>query len=303
MKIIVFKPYIEVLRKTFPNIEFYETDDECTDAEVLIGMKEHLTREKIEKLPNLKWIQSLITGFDLIDIKYIKERNILFTNAKDIYSVPIAEDVICRILMHNTNAMEYLNAQKKHHWIGKGALYRREFFGQTVGIIGTGSIGTEIAKRLQGFGVKVLGYKRTPVLSQPYFDEIYSGKKGFEYVMSNSDYIVVTVDLNKETYHMINMDNLKLMKKSASIINVARGGVINQKDLTELLKKKEISYAGLDVFEIEPLPEDDELWDLDNVYITSHNSGIVKNNKERLIKLVIDNIQRYLDNEKLVNTL
>lgn len=117
--------------------------------------------------------------------------------------------------------------------------------------------------------------------------------------MSVSDYVVVTVDLNKESYHMINKDTLKLMKETASIINIARGSIINQEDLKEALKSKKISYAGLDVFEVEPLPQDDDLWDMENVYITPHASGIVKNNKQRIADMVVANIQRFIDNEKL----
>ena len=93
------------------------------------------------------------------------------------------------------------------------------------------------------------------------------------------------------------------MKNTASIINIARGSIINQKDLTEALINELISYAGLDVFEVEPLPEDDELWDLENVYITPHASGIVKENKKRLAELIIANIQRFIDNEKLANVV
>lgn len=299
MKISIFKPYLQYVSEIFPEIEFIDAEEECPESEVLIGEPNHITKEKLEKLPNIKWIQCLRAGFDTIDIEYIKKRNITYTNAKDIYSVPIAEDVICKMLMHNTNALSYLQNQKNHTWTR--GLRRKEFCSQTVGIIGTGSIATEIAKRLQGFGVNVIGYKRTPVTALPYFNEVYSGQKALDLVLSISDYIIITVDLNKETYHMINKDNLKLMKKEASIINIARGSVINQKDLTEVLKNKEISYAGLDVFETEPLSEDDELWDLDNVYITPHASGVVKNNKDRLKKLIADNIKRYVENDKLAN--
>ena len=300
MKIAIFKPYLQYVSELFPEIEFYNAE-ECADVEALIGEPYHITPEKLEKLPNIKWIQSLRTGFDNVDMKYIKKRDILYTNAKDIYSVPIAEDVVCKILMHNTNALGYLENQKMHIW--KGGLYRKELSTQTVATIGTGSIATEIAKRLQGFGVKMIGYKKTPVSTLPYFDEIYSGRKALDYVLSICDYLVVTVDLNKETYHMINKDNLKHMKKEASIINIARGSIINQKDLTEVLRNKEISYAGLDVFETEPLPEDDELWNLDNVYITPHTSGIVKSNKDRLKKLIVDNIKRYVENDQLANVV
>jgi phosphoglycerate dehydrogenase-like enzyme len=121
--------------------------------------------------------------------------------------------------------------------------------------------------------------------------------------MANSDYIVVTVDLNKDTYHMINKDNIRLMKNSASIINIARGSIINQEDLVEALKNNEVSYASMDVFETEPLEEDNELWDMKNVYITPHASGIVKNNKARWEKLIKVNIQNFVDNEAPINVI
>lgn len=301
MKISIFRPYLQYVSEIFPEIEFIDVEEECPESEVLIGEPNHVTRDKLEKLSNLKWIQSLRAGFDTIDMEYIKKRGIIYTNGKDIYSVPIAEDVICKMLMHNTNALNYIKNQKTHTWT-KG-FKRKEFCSQTIGIIGTGSIATEIAKRLQGFGVKVIGYKRTPVSTIPYFDEVYSGHKGLDIILSLSDYVVVTVDLNNDTYHMLNKNNLKNMKKEASIINIARGSVINQKDLTEMLKNKEISYAGLDVFEIEPLPEKDELWNLDNVYITPHASGVVKNNKDRLKKLIVENIKRYIESDQLANVV
>ncbi len=297
MKIVIHKKYLDLVSEKFPDIEFCTEIDDCPEAEAIIGEPMDFVPEKLEKMPNLRWLQSFRAGYDSLDLDYMRKRNITFCNGKDIYSVPIAEDVVCKILMHNTNALTFLKNQKERKW--EPFKKRIELCGQTIGIIGTGSIATEIAKRFQGFGVKILGYKRSPVASMAYFDEIISGKKGLEYLMSNSDYIIVTVDLNKESYRMINKDNLKLMKETASIINIARGSVINQEDLKEALKNNKISYAGLDVFEVEPLPEDDELWDLENVYITPHASGIVKNNKKRIADLVVSNIQRFIDNEKL----
>ena len=137
----------------------------------------------------------------------------------------------------------------------------------------------------------------------PYFDEIYSGKKGLEHVMSVSDYIVITADLNKGTYHLINRNNLKLMKSTASIINIARGSIINEEDLKEALKNKDIDYAGLDVYEVEPLPHDDELWDMDNAYLTPHSSALVKGNKKRWEKLIVQNINNFINDEKLINVV
>jgi len=301
MKIIIDKHFYDSISKIFPDIEFYTEHEQCPDAEALIGQPEAMEVELLEKLPKLKWIQLFRAGFDMIDTDYIKKRGITLTNGKDIFSIPIAEDVVCKILMHSTNAFKYIENKKTRTWDNK--LKRTELNGQTIGIIGTGSIAAEIAKRLKPFGVKILGYKRTPVLEQTNFDEIYSGKKGLEHVMSVSDYVIVTADLNKGTYHMINKDNLKLMKETASIINIARGSIIKQEDLKEALKNKSIIYAGLDVFEVEPLPDDDDLWGLDNVYLTPHASALVKNNKSRWEKLIVQNIKNFVDNEKLINVV
>lgn len=301
MKIIIDEHFLDMAKKTFPHIEFYTDPGECPDAEVLIGQPEAMKVEILEKLPRLRWLQLFRAGYDMIDVDYIRKRGIILTNGKDIFPIPIAEDVVCKILMHSTNAFKYIENKKSRTWDNK--LKRTELNGQVVGIIGTGSIATEIAKRLQPFGVKLIGHKRTPVLSMPYFDEIYSGQNGLEHVMEVSDYIVVTADLNPSTYHMINNTNLKFMKETASIINIARGSIINEKDLKEALKNKSISYAGLDVFEVEPLPLDDELWSMDNVYLTPHSSALVKNNKSRWEKLIVQNIKNFIDNEKLINVV
>lgn len=301
MKAVLIKPYFEYISNALPNVDFYKTVDECRDAEVLIGLSANATVDNLEKMPNLKWIQLLSAGYDMIDLEYLNKRKIILTNGRGIYSIPIAEDVVCKILMSNCNALKYVDNQKNRVWQTiKG---RTELCGKTVGIIGTGSIATEIAKRLQGFGVNVIGYKRRPVESMMFFDEVYSGEDKLNHVLSISDYIVITVDLNDSTYHMLNESNLKYLKEDASIINIARGSIINQKHLTEMLKNKKVKYAGLDVFENEPLEEDDPLWDLDNVYITPHASGIVVENKDRTHKLIIDNINRYINDEPLLNVV
>lgn len=298
MKVIILEQFLDFAKKEIPDIEFYGSVDECKEAEVIIGYYNFINPEILDRFPNLKWVQLLSAGYDHIDLNYLKKRNITLTNARGIYSIPIAEDVVFKILMNSTNAFNYLENQKNHLWDRKKE--RTELCGQTVGIIGTGSIATEVAKRLKGFDVKVVGYKRTPVDFMPYFDEIYTGDE-LSYVLSISDYVVVTVDLNDQTFHMFNKENLKYMKKEASIINIARGKVINEQDLIEMLNNKEISYAGLDVFDVEPLPAENKLWDLDNVYVTPHTSCHVKNNKERIIKMIKENIARYLKSESLVN--
>jgi phosphoglycerate dehydrogenase-like enzyme len=300
MKVIVYKELFKYIKNEFPDIEIYGSVEECPDAEVIIGGRDLINPENLDKLQNVKWVQLFSAGYNHIDLDYLKCHKIILTNARGIYSIPIAEDVVCRILMHSINAFNYIDLKRNHSW--NRELPRTEIFGQTIGIIGTGSIAKEVAMRLKSFGVKVVGYKRNYVENIPFFDEIYIGDE-LKYVLSVSDYIVVTVDLNNETHHMLNKDNMKYMKKDASIINIARGKIINQQDLVDMLRNKEISYAGLDVFETEPLPKDDELWDLDNVYITPHISCMSNNNNERFKNLLIENFKRYLKNETLLNVV
>ncbi|MFA9424461.1 MAG: hypothetical protein ACERLG_12855, partial [Sedimentibacter sp.] len=145
MKIIIDKRFYELACNTFPEVEFYQEIEECLEAEALIGEPKNIKPEILEKMPNLRWVQSFRAGYDSIDLEYLKKRKITFCNAKDIFSVPIAEDVVCKILIHNTNALNYIEDQKSHRW---GFKRRFELCGQTIGIIGTGSIATEIAKRL-----------------------------------------------------------------------------------------------------------------------------------------------------------
>ena len=116
MKIIIHKKYFDIVSERFPDIQFYTEIDDCPEAEALIGEPMDFVPEKLDKLPNLRWIQSFRTGYDSIDLNYMRKRNITFCNGKDIYAVPIAEDVVCKILMRNTNALTFIKNQKEHKW-------------------------------------------------------------------------------------------------------------------------------------------------------------------------------------------
>jgi phosphoglycerate dehydrogenase-like enzyme len=120
MKIIIHEKYLDIVSEKFPDIEFCTEIDECPEAEALIGEAKDFVPEKLDKLPKLRWLQSFWAGYNTLDLEYIRKRNITLCNAKDIYSVPIAEDVICKILMHNTNAFAYLKSQKDHNKMGCG---------------------------------------------------------------------------------------------------------------------------------------------------------------------------------------
>lgn len=300
MKIILIKPYFDYPAGCLPEVEFYMKSEECREAEAIIGFPSNVGVDVLEGMPKLKWIQLLSAGYDDVNLNYIKDRGIVLTNARGVYSVPIAEDVVCRILMANCNVLHYVSHMKGHIWAK--AKKRTELMGQTVGIIGTGSIGCEIASRLKPFGVKVLGFRRTALLP-PDFDEVLTGDDGLARLLSESDYVVVAADLNSGTEKLLNCGNMKFIKDGASIINIARGSIIDQEYLKEMLLTHRIGYAGLDVFEDEPLGEDDGLWDLDNVYITPHCSGTVTNNRRRVEELIVSNVRRYINGVELQNVV
>jgi phosphoglycerate dehydrogenase-like enzyme len=287
--------YPELLKK-FPNIEFIEELDKAYDVEAMIIMNSSLKNLNVDNYPQLKWIQLLMAGFDNVNVDYIKSKNIMIGNARDIFSISIAEDVFSKILYFNRNTKFYLESMSSKTW--SPIKKEPEIFNSVISILGTGSIGQEVAKRMKAFGVKkVLGYKQTES-EVPYFDEVHTGSSGLEYVIKEADYIILALPLNKNTYHLINEDALNLMKSNAVLINVARGDIVDQEALIKALKQKKIRGAGLDVTTPEPLPEDNELWTLDNVFITPHNASSSPYMKDRLYQMTVENLEAYLNGKK-----
>lgn len=187
----------------------------------------------------------------------------------------------------------------------------------TVGIVGYGSIGREIARLAHAFGMKVLATKRNlrdlsdeghytiPGTGDPtgdLADRLYPAT-AMKAMLRECDYVVVTVPLTTETYHLIDAEALEAMKESAVLINVARGKVVDEAALIEALKEGKIGGAALDVFEEEPLPEDSPLWDAPNVIISPHISGSTKHYNERAAELFAQNLRRFLDGQPLLNTV
>ncbi len=282
------------LIKEFPDIEFVEEDD-IEDIEVAVCMPYFFKNHDVFKLGKLKWIQYLMAGFDTVDIEKLTRKNIKFSNAQDIFSTSIAEDVFTKIFYFNRNVKHYYESMKTASW--EPIRKEPELTGATIGILGVGSIGKEIAKRMIPFGVeKVIGYRQS-LKPEQYFDEIYTGEEGLKKVLNTGDYIIVALPLNDSTYQIMNEKTFKEMKNTALIINVGRGGLVNQKDLINSLKNKMIRGAGLDVTDPEPLPKGNPLWSLDNVYITPHNASSSPFMKDRLFKLTVENLHNYLENK------
>jgi phosphoglycerate dehydrogenase-like enzyme len=169
-------------------------------------------------------------------------------------------------------------------------------------LVGVGGIGARTAKLAQAFGMRVLGVRKNPDLDVPGVAKMYSAENLLE-ILPEGDFVVLTVPLTAETRGMFADTELQAMKESAYIINIGRGGIIDEGCLVNALEQGWIAGAGLDVFEEEPLPADSPLWKMENVIITSHYSGMTPHYHQRGLTIFKDNLKRYVAGEELRNVV
>jgi len=241
----------------------------------------------IKEFNQLKYVQLTSAGYDRVPIEYIKRNNINIFNAHNVYSVPMAEWVTLKILEFYKSSSFFFENQKRRTWEKKRDLL--EMKNKTVSIIGYGNVGKEVAKRLASFDMKLIAVDVIRPKCQcveEFFEinELYSA-------LRQSDVVVLTLPLTKETYHLIDEDALNQIKDQALIINVARGSIIDEKALVKQLKHGRFGGVGLDVFEDEPLQKTSELWNFKNVSVTPHNAFISEGNDERLFSLIVKNLK------------
>lgn len=270
--------------------------DKFKDVECLIAYDPYKSFD-ISKLTNLKWIQTLSDGINQIPKEKIENDKITITNNKDGYSIPIAEWIVCNVLSLYKNSMQFYRNKENKIWKMDNSLM--EIYGHTIGIIGTGTIAIETAKRFKGFGVNLLGLN-TNGRDIEYFNECYSNSNYSE-MISQCDVVICLLPITEKTYHFINEDLFSKMKDGVIFVNASRGDVVDENKLIENIKSGKIKAAALDVFENEPLTKENPLWNFDNVIITPHNSWISQHILERRYKLVYENMFRYKKNEKLLN--
>ena len=240
----------------------------------------------IKEFKNLRTIQLTSAGLDRVPLDYINEKGIQLFNARGVYSIPMAEWAILKILEIYKKSRVFYKNQEHHKWEKQRELL--ELTDKTAAIIGYGSVGTEIAKRLNAFGVNVISVDR-----QLREDE-YVNKSilidDFDAALVKSDIIVLTLPLTDETKNLINEEKIKVMKDDAVLINVSRGGIIDETDLIESLREDKFLGVALDVFDEEPLVES-PLWDFESVIITPHNSFVSDKVNERLFELIVENLR------------
>jgi phosphoglycerate dehydrogenase-like enzyme len=285
------------LKEAFPMNRYYFFDHMAQAdlpilerTEILITYGEDLNENIIKQMPQLKWIQVLSAGLELMPFEILSERNIMVTNAKGIHRIPMAEYTMGMILQLTRKAYELYDKQKEGIW--DRSIRTDEVYGKTLGIVGLGAIGDEIAKRAKAFGMNVIGLKRNRGSVPEYIDELVTFEEK-DILFQRSDYVVVLLPVTPSTVDFIGEKELGQMKSTAYLLNIARGQIVNEQDLLNALQNNQISGAVIDVFTQEPLPAEHPFWRQKNLILTPHVSGRSPFYMKRALEILHNNLKEF----------
>ena len=266
--------HIALLKESTPalHVECLEegniTDEQFRKATVICGWP---AAGHLRIAENLQWLHIPSAGVEnYTEPSIYHHKGIVVTRAKDVFSTQIAEHMIMLFLALGRDLATSLRSMEEHKWVRHHN--QRELSGATVLIVGAGSIGNELAKKLSGFGCRIIGIKRDPSVLPPYYDEVYD-EAGLDPWLPQADYVALCLPKTADTKDMFDYRRFALMKPEAIITNIGRGNAIVMDDINRALREGLIGGAGLDVTEPEPFPEGHPLWDAPNLIITSHTAG------------------------------
>jgi phosphoglycerate dehydrogenase-like enzyme len=269
-----------------------------------------------ERAPALKWVQLLSAGADHVPAELLASGAVPISTASGIHATPIAEYTIASMLAYAHRFHITMRAQLKRAWMRSGQFMASvdELRGKTLGVVGYGSIGRETARIADALGMTVLALKRNPATrSDPGYcpqglgdpegriPKRYYGPSECAAMLAESDYITVTVPRTSATRNFIGAREIAAMKPRAYIVNIGRGGVIDEPALADALRAGKIGGAGLDVFEHEPLEPESPFWDLENVILTPHMSGANRGYMDKACELFAANLRRFAAGQPLLN--
>jgi phosphoglycerate dehydrogenase-like enzyme len=261
--------------------------------------------ERYLHAPHLHWIHSDHAGLNKSARPEVFERGLIVTSSAGRSSPALAEHILFFMLALTYNYSAFYKAQLAHQWGVPGQDKLRGLYGRTIGIIGMGNTGKDLAVRVKACGMRVLGYRRRKTELPPAVDKLYSADQGesIDTLLEESDFVALALPLSDATYHLIGERELALMKSSAFLINLGRGAIIDEVALVTALRNRGIAGAGLDTFKQEPLPPDSPLWDAPNTLITPHATPQVPDRTGRSLDIICENLRRYRADEPLLNVL
>jgi phosphoglycerate dehydrogenase-like enzyme len=300
--------FSERLRTEFPQFEVVrlqqleELDCEIVDAE--IAMTVMLRPEQFRLAKKLRWIHSSAAAIHQLLFPELVNSNVLLTNGRDVHGPAVAEQAMGMIFALAKRIPQDVRFQQRRVW-GQMTIWReysgpQELAGLTLGIVGLGAIGRNLARHAACFGMKVVAVREHADLPKPDFVEQIFPSSRLNAMLAVADYVVIAAPVTPSTQAMIGHEQLAAMKPTAFLLNLSRGALVNESALIQALQQRKIAGAGLDVFEKEPLPDDSPLWGMENVLITPHTAGMNAKMWEQQFELFSENIRRYLAGQLLL---
>lgn len=274
-------------------------------AEILVG--HGITPESFARATHLKWIQAPSAGVGHLLFPALVQSPVIVTNARGVHAAPMAEHLLAMMLAHVRKIHRARDYQQKKEW-AQDALWTEEPWldelgGRTLGIVGLGAIGTELARRARGLSMRVIGLRRRADQPLPPGVEEARGPEELKWLLSESDFIANCLPSTAKTKRTFDRDAFAAVRPGAFFFNVGRGSTVDEPALLDAVKSGQLAGAGLDVTEEEPLPSDSPLYGMPQIILTFHIAGASARFWERAAVLFEENVERYLDGRPLVNVV
>lgn len=310
-KFTLWRPPADVavhVRRAYPEMKvvhlttYEHVDEEIADTDIFVGYS--VRPEQFRRAKKLKWIHSTAAGVGQLMYPELRASGIKVTNASGVHSIPMAEHIVGMLLAMARRFPSAVRYQSERRWaqqeIWDEQIRPRELHGQLLLFVGFGDIGREVAKRVKPMGMRIWAVTRSGQGDASLAERILPATQ-LEAVLHEADYVIVAAPETPETYHLIDAKQLAAMKPTATLLNVARGTLIDEQALIDTLQRKAIAGAALDVTEEEPLPADSPLWTMPNVFITPHISAVSEYLWDRQTELLLDNLSRWFGGKELRN--
>ena len=275
---------------------------ELSDTDIFVGLL--LRPEQLREAARLKWVHTTSAGVGQLMYPEFRNSGIILTNASGVHAPAMAEHISGMIVAMARDFPGAMRFQAQKKWaqqeIWDGSARPRELSGAVALLVGFGAVGRGVAQRLRAFGMQIWAVTRSGKADTALAERVFPAAE-LNAALPGADYVILAAPETPETRQLIGARQLAAMKRTAILVNVARGSLVDQEALVAALEKRAIGGAALDVASPEPLPPENPLWSLDNVFITPHTSGISERIWQRETELLIDNLQRWFRGEPLRN--